>query len=68
MNTNDALKLGAYWTERAAQSFATLARLADEAGMHGVAAYHRAQAADADAAVQTIHNAALAARLIQSKG
>jgi ferritin len=65
MNTQDALTIGAHWAQQASQAYAALARLADEAGFHGTAAHHRAQAADADAAAQAIDRAAFAARLIR---
>lgn len=67
MNTTDALKIGAHWAQQASQAYAALARLAKDAGFHGIAAEHRARAADADAAAQTIHNAALTARLIRAR-
>lgn len=54
MNTQDALKVGAFWAQQASHAFRALARLADESGFHGIAADHRARAADADAAAQAI--------------
>lgn len=67
MNTQDALTIGAHWAQQASQAFTALARLADDAGFHGIAAEHRARAADADAAAQAIDNAAFASRLIKSQ-